>query len=321
MKFHEALRKAVRQFGINVLQEHRLMSVLADYKAFDDYPAVKEVMKAVFSEGIGKELCRLASDGSDAECLRYADDMKESLVRNSSFREEFAEYAAESLLFALGLQSSASEPSDHGFQAVRRNNEPELAGDSLRRRKEAQAKPEASPRQKEVSASAKPVQDDPESLFRLGEKYYYGTGVSQDYKEAAYCYRQAAEKGHARAAEQLGYMYRDGLGVDRRWSEAQKWFRKWHDDATRVDLESAGSKHNTVCIDAAANEFFLRGEDYYYGRGVGQDYKEAAYFYRQAAEKGHARAAEQLGYMYRDGLGVERSWSEAQKWFQKGRTD
>ena len=115
MKFHEALRKAVRQFGINVLQEHRLMSVLADYKAFDDYPAVKEVMKAVFSEGIGKELCRLASDGSDAECLRYADDMKESLVRNSSFREEFAEYAAESLLFALGLQSSASEPSDHGF--------------------------------------------------------------------------------------------------------------------------------------------------------------------------------------------------------------
>lgn len=54
MKFHEALRRAVRQFGINVLQEHRLMSVLADYKAFDDYPAVKEVMKAVSSEGHGK---------------------------------------------------------------------------------------------------------------------------------------------------------------------------------------------------------------------------------------------------------------------------
>ena len=321
MKFHEALRKAVRQFGINVLQEHRLMSVLADYKAFDDYPAVKDVMKAVCSDGYGKELCRLASDGSDDECLRYADDMKKSLVKNNSFMEEFAEYAAESLAFALGLRSSVQEPSDHGFEAVRRNNEPEGTGDSLRRRKEAQARPEAAPRQKEVSASAKPVQDDPESLFQLGEKHYHGTGVSQDYKEAAYFYRQAAEKGHARAAEQLGYMYRDGLGVERSWSEAQKWFHKWHDDAPRVDHGSAGPRHNTDCIDAAAIEFFLRGEDYYYGHGVGQDYKEAAYFYRQAAEKGHARAAEQLGYMYRDGLGVERSWNEAQKWFQKGRTD
>lgn len=95
----------------------------------------------------------------------------------------------------------------------------------------------------------------------------------------------------------------------------------WQDDAPRVDHGSAGPRHNTDCIDAAAIEFFLRGEDYYYGHGVGQDYKEAAYCYRQAAEKGHARAAEQLGYMYRDGLGVERSWNEAQKWFQKGRTD
>ena len=80
MKFHEALRRAVRQFGINVLQEHRLMSVLADYKAFEDYPAVKEVMKAVSAEGHGKELCRLAMDGSDEECLRYAEDLKKSLV-------------------------------------------------------------------------------------------------------------------------------------------------------------------------------------------------------------------------------------------------
>ncbi|MDY6337878.1 MAG: tetratricopeptide repeat protein [Succinivibrionaceae bacterium] len=321
MKFHEALRKAVRQFGINVLQEHRLMSVLADYKAFDDYPAVKEVMKAISTEGHGKELCRLAMDGSDEECLRYAEDLKKSLVRNSSFREEFAEYAAESLLFALGLRSSVQEPSDHGFEAVRSNNVPERAGGDTRSSNEASAKEEAAQEQKKDSVSAKPVQDDPESLFQLGEKHYHGNGVAQDYKEAAYFYRQSAEKGHARAAEQLGYMYRDGLGVERSWSEAQKWFSKWHDDAPRVDLGSAGAKHNTDRIDAAAIEFFLRGEDYYYGRGVGQDYKEAAYCYRQAAEKGYARAAEQLGYMYRDGLGVERSWSEAQKWFQKGRTD
>ena len=43
MKLHESLRKIVRQFGINVLQEKRLMSLLADYRSFDDYPAMKDV--------------------------------------------------------------------------------------------------------------------------------------------------------------------------------------------------------------------------------------------------------------------------------------
>lgn len=31
--------------------------------------------------------------------------------------QEFAQYAAESVLFALGLRTSVKEPSDHGFEA------------------------------------------------------------------------------------------------------------------------------------------------------------------------------------------------------------
>ena len=151
MKFHEALRRAVRQFGINV-----------HYKAFEDYPAVKEVMKAVSAEGHGKELCRLAMDGSDEECLRYAEDLKKSLVRNSSFREEFAQYAAESLAFALGLRTSVNEPSDHGFEAVRKKNEPERADESGRSRRSAEAGVQAAPQHTEKgSASPKPAGNDP----------------------------------------------------------------------------------------------------------------------------------------------------------------
>ena len=90
MKLHESLRKIIRQFGINVLQEKRLMSLLADYKSFDDYPAMKDVMRAVADEGHGKELCRLAMDGSDADYHRYADDVRKSLVRNGHFKESLA---------------------------------------------------------------------------------------------------------------------------------------------------------------------------------------------------------------------------------------
>ena len=47
MKLQEALRKVIRQFGVSVIQEKKLISFLADYKAFEDYPAMRDVMKAI----------------------------------------------------------------------------------------------------------------------------------------------------------------------------------------------------------------------------------------------------------------------------------
>ena len=57
MKLHESLRKIIRQFGINVLQEKRLMSLLADYRSFDDYPAMKDVMRAWVALLVGSVFC------------------------------------------------------------------------------------------------------------------------------------------------------------------------------------------------------------------------------------------------------------------------
>ena len=124
MKLHEALRKVIRHFGVNVIEEKRLMSFLADYKAFDDYPAVKEVMRAIATGDSGKKIC-LAADGSDEEFLRLASEIKEKLIREQSFKEEFARYAVDSISYALGIPSSATvaEPNDHGYDAVRKNTE------------------------------------------------------------------------------------------------------------------------------------------------------------------------------------------------------
>ena len=120
MKLHEALRKVIRHFGVNVIEEKRLMSFLADYRAFDDYPAVKEVMRAIATGDSGKKIC-LAADGSDEEFLRLASEIKEKLVSEMSFKEEFARYAVDSVSFALGIVSNVTEPGDHGYEAVQRN--------------------------------------------------------------------------------------------------------------------------------------------------------------------------------------------------------
>jgi len=53
------------------------------------------------------------------------------------------------------------------------------------------------------------------------------------------------------------------------------------------------------------------------GRGVAEDYKEAARWYRKAANQGLANAQTNLGLMYANGAGVSKDYKEAAKWYQK----
>ena len=56
---------------------------------------------------------------------------------------------------------------------------------------------------------------------------------------------------------------------------------------------------------------YRKGAAYYFGRGVAQDYVEAARLYRLAAEQGHAGARCDLGLMFDCGLGVKQDKAEA----------
>ncbi len=58
------------------------------------------------------------------------------------------------------------------------------------------------------------------------------------------------------------------------------------------------------------------GEMYMYGKGIPQDYNEAAKWFRLAAEQGHRRAQFLLGVLYWSGDGVPQDHAEAVKWFR-----
>ena len=118
MKLQEALRKTIREYGISVIREKRLMGYLADCRAFDDYPAVRDIMKAIVTGDCGKELCRIVTEAGDEEFLRFADNLKASLSGDQGFRQEYADYAVDSVSFALGIVSSVREPLDRGFDAL-----------------------------------------------------------------------------------------------------------------------------------------------------------------------------------------------------------
>jgi TPR repeat protein len=59
--------------------------------------------------------------------------------------------------------------------------------------------------------------------FMLGVMYSRGEGTPQDYKQAAHWYRQAAERGEARAQYNLGSMYAKGQGAPRDYVRAHMW--------------------------------------------------------------------------------------------------
>ena len=56
---------------------------------------------------------------------------------------------------------------------------------------------------------------------------------------------------------------------------------------------------------------------YYFGKGVPQDYKQAADWYTKAAEQGHASAQYALGVMHKNGQGVPQDYKQAVYWFTK----
>ena len=91
MKLHEALRKILKQFGTSVMQDgKRLMSMMADFHAFEDYPAMKQVMGAVFTGRYGKELFTRAADDESGDYELYIGYLRQSLVQILHFREEFS---------------------------------------------------------------------------------------------------------------------------------------------------------------------------------------------------------------------------------------
>ena len=103
----------------------------------------------------------------------------------------------------------------------------------------------------------------------LGDMYYYGEGVPQNYVEAATWYRQAADQGDPDAQASLGYMYYKGQGVAQDYAEAAMWCRRAADQG---------------------NDFAqgILGDMYYYGEGAPQDYAEVTPRYRRATDQGDA---------------------------------
>ena len=141
-------------------------------------------------------------------------------------------------------------------------------------------------------------QDYTEAQFNTGWCYEKGNGVTQDYSQAVYWYRKAADKNYASAQGNLGICYEYGYGVTKDYYQAVYWYRK---------AAEQGNKNAQNCL----------GECYYNGEGVSKDYYQAIYWFRKSANQDYPTAQAWMGYCYEKGYGTSIDMSTAVEWYRK----
>ena len=116
---------------------------------------------------------------------------------------------------------------------------------------------------------------DKDAQFKVGLLFTERRFNTQDYEQAAYWYKQAANQNHALAQFNLGHQYLIGQGVPRNETEAMKWW-----------LKAAQQDH--------ALASFNVGRGYYLGIGFEEDHDLARYWFEQAAQNQEPKSIEIL---------------------------
>lgn len=109
------------------------------------------------------------------------------------------------------------------------------------------------------------------SQFNLGNIYYAGRGVEQDYIKAADWYEKAAMQGVARAQDNLGLMYFHGRGRSEDMEAAVYWFRQ-------------------AAIQGYVPAQYKLARHLEAGLGVLSSMEEALHWYKKAANQGDVAA-------------------------------
>ena len=135
--------------------------------------------------------------------------------------------------------------------------------------------------------------------LNLAKAYVEGLGGTKDYQKAFTLFQKAADQGNSEAVLELGICHREGRGVSKDPVKAKKWFEKSAQQNNAVGLASLGE---------------------FYERGWGDtpvDFQKATVLYQKAADQNYAWAQERLGYLYSNGIGVEKDLAKAFAMFQK----
>jgi len=185
-----------------------------------------------------------------------------------------------------------------------------------------------------INKYIKTRKDDSLAQYLMGRMYYYGRGVTQDYKKAVEWFTKAAEQGNAKGQNNLGVLYENGKGVTKDKAKAVEWYTKSAEQGYATGQNHLGAMYRkgygVTTDDKKAFEWYTKSAEqgyaggqsnlgvmYRIGQGVTKDYKKAFEWFTKSAEQGYARGQCSLGVMYDNGYGVTKDYKKAVEWFTK----
>jgi TPR repeat protein len=141
------------------------------------------------------------------------------------------------------------------------------------------------------------VNQDPETLYCLGDAHQTGSGTKRSEKEALLWFLRAAEAGHLRAMRRLASIYR---GWERTKPDEAAKAIHWDRKAAELGDPSA---------------MMMLGYAYRDGQSVAIDPQQALHWFRKSFDAGNRRAALQIGRLYFHDL---KNPDEGLRWLNRG---
>lgn len=103
MELYNALKKVVELQNEEILKDVKLINILSDFRAYDDVPSSKYLLKYMISEGLMANLLYEYQSQDDFNIL--LDSHKTLLTDTYGYKDSLAEYVVRSLAYALGWTS------------------------------------------------------------------------------------------------------------------------------------------------------------------------------------------------------------------------
>lgn len=114
MKLQEALKQLISQFGEDIVGDIKLANLLADFNAYGEYPAMKQIFKDSQKAGYGEKLLE-AYRKDKKTAIEKALDYSQEFAKVSKYKQDLVSYGFDSILFGLGCLSNINEPLSKGF--------------------------------------------------------------------------------------------------------------------------------------------------------------------------------------------------------------
>ena len=176
---------------------------------------------------------------------------------------------------------------------------------------------------------------DTSAQVTLGNRYYYGDGLRRNYERAVYWYQEAAKQNDPIGLKNAADMFADGTGCKKDVAKAIDYYTRavemnYFDAAAPLAMiYETGAKTIKKDYELAVKYYFIAydsNDDEYAasryadliseGKGVPYpEYTKAAKAYEYAANKGMLYAIKKIGEVYLKGIGVNKDYEKALRYY------